>query len=230
MLPLLLDCCGSRSQACRFRFDSSCAGSGWMVEIPDWAGWTDTEGSDWTLPPDPKTRACWATLGRSEWSCCRGSPVVSPPLCPRWLQVGRHMGPDFPTTGWVHPLPKPGGSGTGDTNCGSLLLNLVANKSTWGWCHREHIAWNTSGWRDHSVWMVWPSLDSLSAITFSRPGMWSALRVTCFLVHQDRILQSRAHRKPDFIPPCLFVDIGNHCCVVCGYQDYVVWAEVLELF
>ena len=92
-------------------------------------------------------------------------------------------------------------SGTSDTNCGSLLLNLVANRSTCGWCHREYIALNTSGWSDHSVWMVWPSLDSLSAITFSRPGMWCALRITCFLVHQDRILHSRAHREPDFIPP-----------------------------
>ena len=97
------------------------------------------------------------------------------------------------------------GSGTGDTNCGSLLLNLVANRSTCGWCHREHIALNTSGWRDHSVWMVWPSLDSLSAITFSRPGIWRALRVTCFLVHQDRILHNRAHREPDFIPPSLLI-------------------------
>ena len=31
------------------------------------------------------------------------------------------------------------GSGTGDTNCGSLL-NLVTNRSTWGWCYREHMA------------------------------------------------------------------------------------------
>ena len=123
------------------------------------------------------------------------------------------------------------GSGTGDTNCGSLLLNLVANRSTWGWCHREHIAWNTFGWSDHSVWMVWPSLDSLSAITFSRPGMWRALRFTCCLVHQDMILHSRAHREPDFIPPPhLFVDIGNHCCVVCSYQYCLVAAEGSKLF
>ena len=63
------------------------------------------------------------------------------------------------------------GSGTGDTNRGNLLLNLMANKSILGRCHLLHIEWKTSGRRNHSVWIDWPSLDSLSATTFSRPGM-----------------------------------------------------------
>ena len=151
---------------------SSCAGSGWKVEIP---GWADTEGSDWTLPLDPRTRACWATLGQSEWSCCMGSPATSPPICPRWLLVWKAYGSRFSHDRLSASTAHAWESGTGDTNCGSLLLNLVANTSICGWCYREHIALNTSGWRDHSVWMVWPSLDSLSAITFSRPGMWRAL-------------------------------------------------------
>ena len=46
------------------------------------------------------------------------------------------------------------GSGTGDTNRGNLLSNLLANKSILGRCF--------SGRRNHSAWMVWPSLDSLS--------------------------------------------------------------------
>ena len=62
------------------------------------------------------------------------------------------------------------GSGTGDTNRGNM-----AKKSILGWCHLLHIEWKTSGRRNHSVWMVWPSLDSLSATTFSRPGMCRAL-------------------------------------------------------
>ena len=66
------------------------------------------------------------------------------------------------------------GSGTGDTNRGNLLLNLMANKSILGWCHLLHIEWKTSGRRNHSVWKFWPSLDSLSATTFSRPGMCRA--------------------------------------------------------
>ena len=41
------------------------------------------------------------------------------------------------------------------------------------------------------TWMVWPSLDSLSATTFSRPGMCRALRVTCFLVHQVNRFRQR---------------------------------------
>ena len=43
------------------------------------------------------------------------------------------------------------GSGTSDKNSGNLLLNLVANRSIWGWCHLLHIVWKTSGRRDHSV-------------------------------------------------------------------------------
>ena len=70
------------------------------------------------------------------------------------------------------------GSGTGDTNRGNLLLNLMSNRSIWGWCHLLHVVWQTSGRRDHSVLMVWPSLDSLSATTFNRSGMCRALRVT----------------------------------------------------
>ena len=66
------------------------------------------------------------------------------------------------------------GSGTGDTNRGNLLLNLMAIRSILGRCHLLHIEWKTSGRRNHSVWMVWPSLDSLSATTFSRPGICRA--------------------------------------------------------
>ena len=53
------------------------------------------------------------------------------------------------------------GSGTGDTNRGNLL-NLMAKKLILGQCHLLHIDLKTSGRGDHSVWMVWPSLDSLS--------------------------------------------------------------------
>ena len=105
------------------------------------------------------------------------------------------------------------GSGTGDTNRGNLLLNLMANRSIWGRCHLLHIVWKTSGRRDHSVWMVWPSLDSLSATTFSWPGICLALRVTCFLEHQVKILHSRAQSGPDLMPPCLcMTPLG--CCLL----------------
>ena len=45
------------------------------------------------------------------------------------------------------------GSGTGDTNRGNLLLNLMANKSILGRCHLLHIEWKTSGRKKtHSGW------------------------------------------------------------------------------
>ena len=37
------------------------------------------------------------------------------------------MSPDLSRTDSVYQLPMPGGHGTGDINCGSLLLNLVSN-------------------------------------------------------------------------------------------------------
>ena len=65
------------------------------------------------------------------------------------------------------------GSGTGDTNRGNLLLNLVAKKSILGRCHLLHRVEDL--WKEKPLWMVWPSLDSLSATTFGRPGMCHAL-------------------------------------------------------
>ena len=44
------------------------------------------------------------------------------------------------------------GFGTGDTNRGKLLLNLVASKSILGRCHLLHIEWKTSGRRNHFGW------------------------------------------------------------------------------
>ena len=106
------------------------------------------------------------------------------------------------------------GSSTGDTNRGNLLLNLVAKRSIFGRCHLLHIVWKTSGRRDHSVWMVRPNLDSLSATTFSWPGMCRALRVTSFLVHQVKILHSRAQSGPDLmLLPCLCMT-PLWCCLL----------------
>ena len=90
------------------------------------------------------------------------------------------------------------GSSTSDTNWASLLLNLVAKRSIWGQCHLLSSL-------THFLAIVSPSLDSLSATTFSQPGMCQALRVTCLLEHQVMILHRRMHRRPDLIPPlCLY--------------------------
>ena len=62
---------------------------------------------------------------------------------------------------------------SGDTNRGNLLLNLMANKSILGRCHLLHRVEDL--WKEKPLWMVWPSLDSLSATTVSRPGMCRAL-------------------------------------------------------
>ena len=91
------------------------------------------------------------------------------------------------------------GSGTGDTNRGNFFLILVANRSIFG--RLQPAAYLKNRWKEGLLWMVWPSLDSLSATTFSPPGMGQALRVTCFLEHQVKIL----HSRPDLMPPSLFM-------------------------
>ena len=70
--------------------------------------------------------------------------------------------------------------------------------------------------------MVWPSLDSLSATTFSQPGMCRAFRVTCLLVHQARILHSRAQSGPDLMPPSLFM---YDTTVVLSVATSTTWFE-----
>ena len=94
------------------------------------------------------------------------------------------------------------GSGTGDTNRGNLL-NLVANKSILGRSHLWHIEWKTSGRRNHSVWMVWPSLDSLSATTLSRPGTCRALESLVSWYTRSRFSIVGHKAGPTCLLPCL---------------------------
>ena len=90
------------------------------------------------------------------------------------------------------------GSGTGDTNRGNLLLNLMANKSILGQCHLLHIEWKTSGRRNHSGWS---GLAWIACLLPRSAGLECVgLRVTCFLVHQVKILHSRGQVGPT---PCL---------------------------
>ena len=104
------------------------------------------------------------------------------------------------------------GSGTGDTNRGNLLLNLVANKSILGWCHLLDIEWKASGRRNHSVWVVWPSLDSLAATTFSRPGMCWALESLVSWYTRSRFSIERHKVGPtSCLLPCLRMTL-LWCC------------------
>ena len=128
------------------------------------------------------------------------SPATSRRLCPSWLPVGRHMGPDPPMAGSVHRLPRPGGlvlvTQIEPVCCKKVYLRLVPAVA---YC-LENL------WEEKPLCLNGlASLDILSATIFSRPGICRALRGTCFLAHQVRILHKRAHRGPKFIPPSLFM-------------------------
>ena len=84
-------------------------------------------------------------------------------------------------------------------------MNLIANRLICGWCHLVHINLKTCGRRNHSVCMIWPSLENWSATTFGWPGMCRALRVPCYLEHRVRIHHNRAHSGPNLVPTSLFM-------------------------
>ena len=99
-------------------------------------------------------------------------------------------------------------SGTGDTNRGNLLLNLMANKPILGRCHLLHMEWNTSGRRNHSVWMVWPTLGSLSATTFSQPGMCRVLESLVSLYTRSRFsIVGHKVGPTSCLLPCLYMTL-----------------------
>ena len=89
-----------------------------------------------------------------------------------------------------------------------------------------HIDWKTSGTRGHPVWMVWPSLDSLSAITFSRLGMCQAFS-HLFPGTPDQDSPQQGTQWADLMSPSF---IGNYGGVACSYEYYLVQEVASELF
>ena len=53
------------------------------------------------------------------------------------MMVGSHMGPDPAMADRVHPLPMLGC--LAPVIQAEAVVRSVANRSTWGWCHRKHI-------------------------------------------------------------------------------------------
>ena len=144
-----------------------CEGSDWRAVLDGWAGFV---GFGWTWPLDPKTKECWAILGQSE----QGQSCNFPTTLSNMAAGGKAYASRSSHGRLNASTTMVRVSGTGDTNRCNLLLNLVANRSIWGRCHLLQIVWKTSGSREHSVWMVWPSLDSWSTTTLS------AWNVSCF--------------------------------------------------
>ena len=94
------------------------------------------------------------------------------------------------------------GSGTSDTNRGNLVLNLVATKSILGRCHLLHRVEDL--WKEKPLF-GWSGLVWIACLLPHSAGLECVcFRVTCFLVHQVKILHSRAQRGPD-LPPSLFM-------------------------
>ena len=134
---LLFEWCGSRSHAWRFRFVRFLWGIWLKAVLTGWARRPGLVVSDSTWSLGPKTKACWATLEQSEWFFCMGSPATSPPLCPRWLLMGRHMHPEPPMADLVPPLLWSGNLVPEIQR--QLVVESVAHRSIWGQCHLLHI-------------------------------------------------------------------------------------------
>ena len=124
-----------------------------------------------------------------------GSPATPPPLCPIWLMVGMVYASRSYHGRLSASTVVARGSGTGDTNRGNLLLNLMANKSIWAGatCCRlsgRPLVGETTlfGWSG-LAWIACPLPRSAGLECVG-------LRVTCFLVHQVKILHSREQVDP----------------------------------
>ena len=101
------------------------------------AYWAGSVGFGWTWPLDPKTKACWAHPGAIRMILLHGESCNFTTV-PNMADDGKvyafrsYHGRLSASTAVAR------GSGTGDTNRGNLLLNLVANKSILGRCHLLH--------------------------------------------------------------------------------------------
>ena len=102
------------------------------------------------------------------------------------------------------------GSSTGDTNRGNLLLNLVANKSILGGATCCILSGRPLE-GETTVWMVWPSLDSLSATTLSRPGTCRALESLVSWYTRSRFSIVGDKAGPTCLLPCFCMTL-LWCC------------------
>ena len=101
-------------------------------------------------------------------------------------------------------------SGAEDTIRATLLMNLVVNRSTWGFA-----TWNRSPDLLKDTWTERPlCLDGLTHerefVCYDIQSPWDMSGLICLntdlvVLHQVRILHSRAHRGPDLMPPCLYM-------------------------
>ena len=85
----LLNGCGSRSQACRFRLWRSLCGhwlNGCVINSPLWEVQRESELTCWL---GPKTRACWAIPAQSVWVDNIRGPRVWWSPCPRNATRGK---------------------------------------------------------------------------------------------------------------------------------------------
>ena len=140
-----------------------------------------------------------------------GESATPPPLCPIWLMVGMCMLPDPTMADWVHPLLWPGDSvavtQTEATCCWtSWQISLVWAGATCCILSGRPLEGETTlfGWSG-LAWIACP-LPRSAGLECVR------LRVTCFLVHQVKILHSRAQVGPNScLLPCLCMTL-LWCC------------------
>ena len=127
--------------------------------------------------------------------------------------------------GHTHATAKASLSGTGDTNRGSFLLNLIENSSIWGMCHLWQSWLKIPWWRDHSVWITWFDEIAclLSCSTCPEYGDQCSSGRTMTGVSKE------GHNEPDFIH-LLLVYVGNNSGIARGYQNSLVPAKVLRAF
>ena len=151
------------------------------------------------IPKSSGNQIAWAQCGAmriiSYWSCWAFSSTC-----------GNRVGGGY---AYAHSafqfIDRADGSGTGDTNSGSLWFHLVANRSNNGIPHSRVRARKTDGCRDHSVPDIWERRNKMSARTFNLPGLCRARSTIRLAWHMRSSFLVRLHSSIDLVQPCLLM-------------------------
>ena len=165
--------------------------------------WASSVGFGWTWPPGPQNQGMLGHPGAITMILLHGESC-NITVCPIWLKEGRCMLPDPATTDWAHPLLWPGDPAPviqTKANCCRIKWQIGLFKAGATCCillgrppegETTLLGWSGLAW----VPCLLPHSADLECVR-----LW----VTWLLVHQIKILHSRAQGGPDLMPPSLFM-------------------------
>ena len=180
-----------------------------------WADWAGSVGFGWTWPLDPKTKACRATPERAiGMILLHGESCNSSTTLPNMADGGKVYASRSYHGRLSASTAVARGSGTGDTNRGNLLLNLMAIKIKLKlfWAGATCCILSRRPLEGETTLFGWSGLAWIACLLPRSASLECVgLSVTCFLVHQVKSPYSGAQVGPtSCLLPCLCMTLL--CC------------------